>query len=165
MAEIRLTKGYVAIVDDDNFDRLNAFSWNTNITKCGLVYACRGVQQPKGSTPKRKSVFMHHDVIGRPPIGVVVDHDDGNGLNNKVENLKFCTQSFNTFKQKTRNSILGIRGVYRVRNRFRVLIQYKGKRYDLGYYQSVEEAAEAQNSAFVEIMSDPGAQWWKFLGR
>jgi len=41
-------------------------------------------------------IKLHHQVIGKPDMGLVVDHINGNKLDNRRENLRFVTQSINS---------------------------------------------------------------------
>ena len=80
MKEIKLTQGKVALVDDEDFDMLNQYTWY------GDKYA--------QTTIERKSVQMHR-LIMKTPRWMVVDHIDHNGLNNQKSNLRNCSQSAN----------------------------------------------------------------------
>ena len=110
MKQISLTKGFVALVDDDLYVSLSAFRWHANISKRGdCVYARRQVTKrlPDG---KRRwfSIFMHHVVCGvviEP--GKVVDHIDNNTLNNTRENLRIVTQKINARNRWDRKQARG----------------------------------------------------------
>lgn len=85
MKEISLTRGYVALVDDEDFDKISGFSWYPKFEK-GRIYAVTS-----------GSVRMHRLVVGCVPFdGVLVDHHDLNGLNNQKGNLRKATVSQNS---------------------------------------------------------------------
>lgn len=96
MACIQLTKGYVAIVDDEDFERINAHSW----------YAVVGSQVRAARTVHRKMRYMHYEVLRLDPVaGIEIDHDDRDPLNYRKANLKVVTHTQNmqnTLKHKER---------------------------------------------------------------
>lgn len=94
--EIPLTKGMVAIVDDEDFDSLNQFKWYAKNNKAknrptDIFYACRRDKKFRG---KRKTIYMHRFLMN-PPRSRVVDHRNGNPLDNRKENLRVCTRAEN----------------------------------------------------------------------
>ena len=84
--EIELTKGKVAIVDNEDFDRMNLYKWCA-VTAGGKWYAQRRLN-------KKQTIYMHQ-VISKPQKKQVVDHIDRDGLNNTRENLRNCSYSEN----------------------------------------------------------------------
>ncbi|AKA61531.1 HNH homing endonuclease [Bacillus phage Stahl] len=88
-------------------------------------------------------VFLHHLVSGKPLNDLVVDHIDRNPLNNKSNNLRVVTKSFNSInKSACNNSKSGIRGVYwcKTNKKWRCEATYEGKRHRLGRYSTLVEA-------------------------
>ena len=83
MKTLNLTKGMVAMVDDKDFSKLNQWKWSALKSKY-THYAVRG----KGK------IYMHREVLGAPK-GKVVDHLNGNGLDNTRKNIRVVTQSDN----------------------------------------------------------------------
>jgi hypothetical protein len=91
--EIILTRGKVAIVDDEDFKYLNQYKWYASkIPKYDLWYANRTTSLKKEGF--RKDIGMHR-VIMNPPPKMFVDHIDHNGLNNQRSNLRIVTQRQN----------------------------------------------------------------------
>ena len=66
MREIQLTKGYVAYVDDSDYERVSAHKWYAHVKQDG-VYAHTNIEQ--------KTVQMHRFILGAPR-GMLVDHRD-----------------------------------------------------------------------------------------
>jgi len=106
MKEIQLTRGYVALVDDEDYERVNAFKWCVRI-KSNTQYAIRGVSI---GGRKTKTITMHQ-FINNAPIGFVTDHKDRNGLNNQKHNFRTCTQSQNSMNRKTNYGSSKYKGV------------------------------------------------------
>ena len=74
-----------------------------------------------------------------------VDHIDGNGLNNRIENLRPATLSQNKANQKTySNNTSGVKGVYwcKPKNGWVAQISYNNQRRTLGKFETKELAAE-----------------------
>lgn len=84
------------------------------------------------TTIKSKPLYMHRLVMGNP-TGMVVDHQDHNGLNNCRYNLCASTIQENSFNRSSAqsNSKTGVRGVsYDLRhNIYDAKVTYKGTKY------------------------------------
>jgi hypothetical protein len=97
MRFIELTRGYVAMVDDADFERLNQWKWHVQPSGSGM-YAVRRVVTAAG---KRTIRYLHHEVLGHPGGGgLVVDHQDGDPLNCRRGNLRLCTRGQNNMNRK-----------------------------------------------------------------
>lgn len=112
--EIELTRGFVALVDDDWFPVLSEFSWcvapgNPNKNK---MYVVHGVLVQTEPTKIVRHIHMHR-LITNAQEGFMVDHRDGNPLNNQRCNLRVCTGSNNNMNRNigSRNKS-GFKGVY-----------------------------------------------------
>ena len=109
MAIIRLNMGRsllhparieaIAIVDDEDFDRINAFGWYSKRPgKCLTSYAFRMGTDQYGN---KKLLAMHREVMGAGR-GQVVDHINHDGLDNRKANLRLCTPSENSKNHRYR---------------------------------------------------------------
>lgn len=80
------------------------------------------------------------------PSYLLVDHRDGNPLNNLRDNLRIVTHAQNTFnRESTADS--GYKGVVKIANGYRAEIEFDGRRHYLGFYAFPEQAAEAYRQA------------------
>ena len=123
--EIQLTQGKVAIVDDDDFERLSTRKWYA-AKNHGTFYAQSG-----------KCVMMHR-IIMNAPQEREVDHIDRNGLNNQKNNLRLCTAAENR-KNRSSTSRFGYKGVWFNGCSFTARCGYKY----LGSFDTAEQAASA----------------------
>lgn len=143
MKEIKLTQGLVAMVDDEDYEKLNQFKWQAK-TNCSVYYAKRRAPGPKRIS---ETIWMHRDVLGTPPAGMEIDHIDGNGLNNQKKNLRFCTHKENMQNQHgiRPTNTSGVPGVSRHKQtgKWRAQIQKDNKFYHLGLFDNKEDAIEA----------------------
>ena len=82
-----------------------------------------------------------------------IDHIDINKLNNTIENLRILTASQNSRNiKKNPNSSSKYRGVYKSRKKWRARIKIYGKMIGLGSYDTEEEASEAYEKKYNELM-------------
>jgi hypothetical protein len=145
MKEIHLTRGLVALVDDEDYEWINKFRWySTN------GYATRR----EGNRDNRMSFLMHRDILGLiKNDGILVDHINHDTLDNRKENLRKCGYRENSMNQKisSRNKV-GHKGVYfhAAKKKWMARVYINGKQTYLGYFLSVEAAHKAYCDAAVK---------------
>ena len=88
--EIQLSQGKFAIVDDEDYEWLSQWKWCAYRRGCN-IYAARMGKKLKG---KQETIHMHIEIIGKKE-GFVTDHINGNGLDNRRENLRHVTRRQN----------------------------------------------------------------------
>jgi hypothetical protein len=140
MKKIPLTQGKFAIVDDEDFEALLQFKWHVNRHR-STWYAVRWIGSQK--------IHMHR-VITNAPLGMDVDHIDGDGLNNQRSNLRVCSKQENHWNQGlNRNSTSGFKGVvwHKWARKWQAHIRVNGKRLYLGLFNDKTAAARAYNEA------------------
>lgn len=152
MIKIKLTQGLFASIDDDDLEIVSPHKWCSH--RIGrTVYAMTNLKLPSG-----KKIILHmHRKIMKPPSDLVVDHIDGNGLNNVRSNLRICTRGENAGRQKPQiGTTSRFKGVswYKSRSKWQAYINIKGKKIGLGYFYSEEVAAVAYNEAAVRLFGD-----------
>jgi hypothetical protein len=148
MKEIKLTKGQVTIIDDEDFERVSKYKWQANKMAHGKYRAIRGCRTRCGH------IYMHRFILNCPK-GMTVDHIDGNPLNNRRSNLRICTQGQNSKNQmKPTNNTSGFKGVIydprtdvNLARRWIAQIKVERKNKKLGYFLTKEEAARAYDIA------------------
>lgn len=148
MKEIQLTQGKVALVDDDMYDYLMQWKWFANNIK-GYFYAGRNITSSKC---KQSRISMHR-LIMKPDKGMIIDHLDGDALNNQKNNLRICNHSENMRNRKLgKNNTSGYKGVsYQKRdNNWRSYIKFNNKTINIGTYTNPIDAARAYNEAAIK---------------
>lgn len=100
-----------------------------------------------------KGKYLHHEILPKKE-GYVVDHINGNKLDNSPNNLRYATRQQNCFNSIPTNST-GVKGVYVDKNRklkkpYRVMLNINGKQKHFGRYKSLEEAKDIANKKILE---------------
>ncbi|MCK9597706.1 MAG: AP2 domain-containing protein [Sphaerochaeta sp.] len=144
MREIKLTQGKVALIDDEDFERINAHRWYAHWDGHNW-YALRHLPRNGGHG---RIVSMHRTVLD-PGNGFEVDHRDGNGLNNQRYNLRECVQAQNVMNRKQSYGASKFKGVtWNKHNRkWKARISLNSKSRYLGCFDSEEKAAVAYDLA------------------
>ena len=94
-------------------------------------------------------LYRAHRIIyalihGKDPLDRLVDHIDGNGLNNVEGNLRIATHVQNSCNSKKPSSnTKGFKGVFPRKDRWRAKVTFKGKPYLFGSHATPEEAHAA----------------------
>lgn len=150
MKQIQLTKGKVALVDDENYEWLNQWKWSAISNTSGRIcYAIR----TDVDTQRRKTIRMHRIIMGVTESYVLIDHVDGNGLNNQKYNLRVCTNRENIQNSRKRtDNKTGYKGVSidQRTNRYRAGIRVDGHLVCLGFFGDPDSAARAYDLAAIE---------------
>lgn len=90
---------------------------------------------------------------GPIPAGMLIDHIDGNKLNNRIENLRLASRLENN-SNRSGNSTGLPKGISKNGNNYRVRLMYNGKVYCLGTYKTLEEAVKVYNDKSVELRGE-----------
>lgn len=88
--KIPLTQGKFAIVSDADYKRLSKYKWHAHRDKNGILFYAERYDKKR----KPHIVKMHREIM-KPPKGLVVDHRNGDGLDNRRSNLRVCTTAEN----------------------------------------------------------------------
>ena len=144
---IPLTRGSFAIVDAEDYDRLNQHKWHLNKHRT-TEYAVR--------CPGRKYIKMHRLLLNAPPH-LLVDHRDGNGLNNRKANLRLCTNKENARNARpSKGGSSRYKGVswHKAKKKYDARIEVDGKRYSLGCFHDEIEAAVVYDIKAMELFGE-----------
>jgi hypothetical protein len=152
MKEIKLTQGYFAMVDDEDYEYLNQWKWNISKSRTpNRIYAARGVCKKN----KHKHIYMHRLIMGSPE-NMQVDHINHNCLDNRKCNLRIVTNAQNT-RNKSVNYFkksCNYKGVTYYRNKWRVNIRKDGKFIHIGGFVDIMDAAKAYDNIAKELFGE-----------
>lgn len=140
MKQIPLTRGLFAIIDDEDYELIASRKWQAHIRRDG-----------KGYYAVSSGVRMHRLIAGNE--SEIVDHIDGNGLNNQRKNIRQGTQSQNCVNRKSTPGIYE-RGARPKKNKWQAYIKYQGKQRSLGYFNTEAEAHEAYLREAIKLHGD-----------
>ena len=155
MKIIPLSQGKVALVDDEDFERLSLHKWYAAKER-DTFYAVRTVKR----NGRNAMIRMHREVLCLSKgDGVIVDHRDMNGLNNQKENIRRADKTINNLnKRLQKNNSSGFRGVswHKGNAKWGAHIRVNGKLKSLGFYDEASIAAIAYNEASKKYYGENG---------
>ena len=140
MKEVTLTRGYVAAVDDDDYDWLMGYSWHAQVMPKG--YECTRdrlrkrveartavrVELPDGNYAYRPT-NMHRLIMDAKP-GQMIDHINGDTLDNRRENLRFVTNQQNSWNARGAKTFKGRPTSSRFKGVFKKVCKTKYSNYE-----------------------------------
>jgi len=140
---IRLGRGVYTKVDPEDYDWLSKYDWHLYI-RYRSRYAAR--------MDHKTNMFVHmHRMIMKPPKGMLVDHINCDGLDNRRANLRLATRQQNKCNSRPSSSRCTSRykGVFwaKDRKKWRAGVTFNGKTVRLGSFDNEIEAAKARDVA------------------
>jgi len=87
---------FTVVLDVEDYERLKGYNWF--IERCSAADRKPKYYAKRNGPGRGKKTYMHREIAGALP-GLVVDHRDGNGLNNRKDNFKVTTQPDNARRQ------------------------------------------------------------------
>lgn len=150
MKKIELTNGKVALVDDQDFELLSGSVWHRIKRSSGLEYAERGSPTIIGGNDYH---LMHRIILCAPP-NMMVDHVDGNGLNNQRSNIRLATCSQNHSNRRFSGNASGFKGVVPFGNKWRAMIKKDRKSRHIGLFDDAVSAAKAYDEMAIKLFGE-----------
>jgi len=138
-------KGYKVLIDDEDYERIMAHGWSYKDNRHPYFHASISKISPI-PTPLHRFIM---ECI--PGDGVVIDHIDGNTLDNRKRNLRRCTHKGNNRNCiKPKNNTSGYKGVRLLGSfptRYHAFIKVNYKQLSLNMWDTLDEAARAYDIA------------------
>lgn len=104
---------------------------------------------------KRWVKYLHREVVNASD-GQIVDHINGNSLDNRRQNLRIASKSLNAFNSDKAKGRSGIRNVVwsSQQDKWQVKMTLNGKTKHFGFYQNLKEASAVALKAKRELLND-----------
>ncbi|MEN2465930.1 AP2 domain-containing protein [Ornithinibacillus sp. JPR2-1] len=146
MREIPLTQGKVTFVDAEDYEWLSKLKWYFRKSPKDKGYARR--------VANGKTIYLHRFIINAKPREIV-DHINGNTLDNRKSNLRIVSIRENVINSSSRG-VSKYKGVslHKKTGRYRARIVVNGRELSLGYFDREEDAAIAYNIAANEYFGE-----------
>lgn len=143
---VELTQGKVVILDAQDWALVSDVKWRAHRGR--TTWYAR-------SRRNGRQVWMHRLILAAPK-GFDVDHIDGNGLNNRRENLRLASVSENRRNVHVAVAKSGFKGVSPGRSgrKWRAQIQVDKKKIHLGTFSTKEEACAAYDRAALKYFGE-----------
>ena len=132
-------------IDLDDIDKVKEYKWHLNDN--GYV---------RGNVGNERMEYLHRFLLNIQG-NVIIDHINGNPLDNRKCNLRIATPTQNNMNMKKRSdNISGYKGVgwQKKRNKWRARITINKKTIELGYFNTIEEAIKARQKAEEEYFGE-----------
>lgn len=155
MRALPLSKGLVTYIDDEDYALVGQYKWYAKRFGKGKTYAVRKLSRALDPDHQQKQVSLHRVLLNLSRTDSrVVDHVNGDTLDNRRSNLRLASHA-----QNMRNACLrsdntsGTKGVrlFRGGRKWVATITCNGKNKHLGYFDTKEQAAEAYNKAALQL--------------
>lgn len=153
--EILLTQNKISLLDDEDYNLISDKLWFIK-ENGNCYYATTDDRTMLNGVRGGKTISMH-SIIMRCPKDFVVDHINGNGLDNRKKNLRIITAKENSARiLRRRGKIKNYRGVkYDLdRNKWHASINNSGKVMFIGRYNTEVEAALAYDRQSLIMNGD-----------
>ena len=149
-------RDYCVEIDEQDFQVVGGIRWLALTNPASRTeYAYFPTKDRDG---KKCILLMHRILLGlHHGDPRECDHINSNGLDNRRENIRVCEVLENRKnRQKNRNNSSGAKGVYKHRDKWRAEIRSDGRKYYLGVFATLSEAAAAYAEASKKLHGEFG---------
>lgn len=148
--KIPITHGLYALVDDADHKIIGQWKWSASRLPSGIVYAVRGTHL---SRPRRSVMYlMHREIMGcKRGDGIIVDHINANGLDNRRSNLRCCTKGQNLQRGNKPKGKARLRGVTKHGKKWVASITFNRRTRYLGLFKTKRNAADRYDEEALRL--------------
>jgi len=132
---------YFAMVDDEDYDYLMQWNWSVSNQQNKSIYAVKGGY---ANGKNENKIRMHRLILGITDSEILVDHKDGNGLNNQRSNIRVATRSQNNSNRRP-YGVFKYLGVYFNHGKWVGYVTVDRKRIYTDRFENEDDAARARD--------------------
>jgi hypothetical protein len=122
-------ENYIVLIDEEDFDRVSEYTWCIS-HKPYTKYCNANIYNDE----KRQTLHLHRFLMGLEKGDKrVINHIDGNGLNNVKSNLEICDKNYNNQSINTKKNFGSICIVNR-KKKYYAQVNINKKRYSKHFY-------------------------------
>jgi hypothetical protein len=138
---IPLSQEKVALIDDEDYDRVNQYLW------CASLAPDKKTYYAKHELPDGDRLYLHR-FIASATKDILVDHKNHNGLDCRKENLRQCTRAQNNANKSKTHGGSKYKGVCwdKSRNKWKAELTYDYTHVFIGRFSDEIEAALAYDT-------------------
>lgn len=138
--------GLVALVDADDATLVSGYRWRSYYRYGGWYV----------QTSVRSRALLLHRLVMNAPVGLLVDHINGDKLDNRRSNLRLCTNAQNQWNRHVRFGTSPYKGVSwdKKASKWRAAIRFNGRTTNLGSFDDERDAALAYNAAALRLFGE-----------
>ena len=154
--------GYKVQIDEEDYERVMALKWgvDTSALRRGLGVYFIHTYFDKFGIHNKYNIYLHRHIMhSEYKDGIIIDHKDGNTLDNRKSNLRRCNRTENNRNRKiSKVNTSGYKGVdfCKSNKKYQARIAVDNVRIHLGYFKTPEEAYAAYCEASNKYHGDFG---------
>jgi hypothetical protein len=153
------------LFDEEDRELVESHIWYV-LPRGNTYYAQANIPHPDGGwyiypsgkrRQRRQTTLFLHRLLMNPPKGMVIDHINHNGLDNRKENLRICTNAENVRNSRnSQNNTSGYKGVCwdKSNKKWKARIGKDYKQIHIGCFDILEEAARAYDAKAKELFGE-----------
>ena len=141
---IPLTQGKYALVDEEDYERVNQYNWCLQVGKYAGMYI------------EKEHYLMHRFIMNVTDSKVWVDHIFHDTLDNRKSQLRVCTPSENSQNSRSNIGLSKYKGIHyhKKNNKWRACINTTNSRIHIGMFTNEEDAARAYDAKAKELFGE-----------
>jgi hypothetical protein len=159
---------FTVTIDAEDWERVSQYTWGVAMNQYKPLSEYKELPKRfyirtvrKNEEGLRKSLFLHRFLINTPK-GMQTDHINGDTLDNRKKNLRFCTSAENQANRgKNKNNTSGYKGVIyktwgdpQTKKKWIAKIKHNWKCHTIGHFITKEEAAKAYDKRAKELFGE-----------
>jgi hypothetical protein len=137
---------YTVLIDEEDFHRVSKYNWHISHYQSNRKYCITNII----TDGKRTTLKLHRFLLGLEKGDKrIINHIDGDGLNNKKSNLEICDAMYNSQSINTKRNFGCISIEKNIEKKYKPQVNINKKKYSKRFY--TKEEAQAYLDGLYEI--------------